>query len=109
MAALELALTLPLLAVLVVAGLGLVDVARTSMVTQEAARLGARVAAVDADDGAVRRAVLDVVGPGAEVTIGVRAVRHPVRVSVTTPVEVASLRGRVTATAVALVEPVVQR
>lgn len=105
-AALELALTLPLVALLLVAGLGLVGLVRTTLVAQEAARLGARVAAVDPDVAAVRSAVREVVGPDAMVTIAGRRVRRPVRVTVVVPVEVAGLQRTVTARAAALVEPV---
>lgn len=106
-AALEFALSLPLVALLLVAGLGLTGVVRTTLVVQEAARLGVRVAAVEPDDGAVRRAVIDVVGPDATVVVGPRRVHDVVTVTVEVPVEVAGLRHRVVARAAAVVEPVV--
>ncbi len=107
MVALELALTLPLVALLLVAGLALVGVVRSSLVAQEAARLGARVAAVDGDDAAVRRAVADVLGPVAEVRVGPRRTRGIVEVTVVVPVDVVGLPRTVTARSAALVEPVV--
>jgi hypothetical protein len=107
--ALELALTLPLVALLLVAGLGLVGVVRTALVAQEAARLGARIAAVDRDDGAVHRAVRSVVGADARITVSARTVHQPVRVTVDVPVEVAGVHRTVGAAAVALVEPIHRR
>lgn len=105
--ALELALTLPLVALLLVGAFGLVGVVRASLLTQEAARLGARVAAVNGDDAAVRRAVVDVLGPDADATVGPRRVREVVEVTVTVPVDVVGMPRTVTARSAALVEPVV--
>lgn len=105
--ALELAMTLPLVALLLVAAFALVDVVRSSLVAQEAARLGARVAAVDGDDAAVRRAVADVLGPAVEVRVGPRRPRGVVEVTVVVPVDVVGLPHTVTARSAAMVEPVV--
>lgn len=105
--ALELALTLPLVALLLVAAFGLVGLVRTSLVAQEAARLGARMAAVDDDDAAVRRAVVDLLGPDARVEVGPRRPRTVVEVRVSVPVDVAGLHRTVAARSAALVEPVV--
>lgn len=98
---------LPVVALLLFAGLGLVAVVRTSLVTHEAARLAARVAAVDADDRAVRQAVRDVLGPEARVDVSPRRVRQVVRVTVSVPVAVPGWSRTVSASAAALVEPAV--
>ncbi len=103
--ALEVALTLPMVGLVLVGGLGLVGLVRTTLLVQDAAGLGARVAAVDRDDAAVRAAVRDVTGSPATVTVGPRPTAGIVRVEVTVPVEVLGLHRTVTARAAAAVEP----
>lgn len=61
-AAVELALVLPLLVVLLLAVVQVVLVARDQILVVHAARAGSRQAAVDADAGAARRAVVDAGG-----------------------------------------------
>jgi Flp pilus assembly protein TadG len=58
----ELALLLPVVAILLAAVLQVAVLARDAVQVTHAAREGARAAAVDADPGAARRAVLDASG-----------------------------------------------
>lgn len=65
---------LPMVALCAFALLQLVTVGRDAVTVQEAARVGARVAATTHDDGRVRHAVREVLGPyrGARATITVQ-------------------------------------
>lgn len=105
MVALEFALALPLVALLVVGVLALAGLVRTSLVVQEAARLGARLAAVHVDDAPVRRAVEQVVGPDVSVRIGPRRVGEVVTVEVRDRHEVLGVDHQVVGRAAAMVEP----
>lgn len=106
--ALEFALHLPLVALLVVAVLSLVGVVRASLLLHEAARVGARVAAVDADDAAVARAVVRVAGADVQVEVGPRRPDQLVAVEVRSRHRVMGLGHDLAARSVAMVEPVVR-
>ena len=106
--ALEFALALPLVALLVVGVLSLVAVVRTTLVVQEAARVGARLAAVHADDAPVVRGVVAVAGPDAVVQVGPRRVGEVVTVDVRVQQELLGAERSVAGRAAAMVEPVVR-
>jgi Flp pilus assembly protein TadG len=105
--ALELALTVPALFLLLLLVFHAGVLARDAVLVQGAARDGARAAATSRDDGAVRRVVRDAVdGRDATVTVGPRgAPGTPVRVTVRMRSRAGGGRTDVTATATALVEP----
>ncbi|WP_265520326.1 TadE family type IV pilus minor pilin [Oerskovia flava] len=102
----ELALALPAVVLVLVAVLTLAAAASAQMRSADAARVGARSAAIGEDDAAVRSAALHVAGDGAQVVV-VRG--DPwVEVQVTTPVVGGWLSGaplRASGAAVARVEP----
>lgn len=104
--ALEFALLLPLVALLLVATLQLVGLVRDVLVVQDLARQVARVAAVSNDDGPARAVVGDRL-PGATVAITPLRRRSgtTVRVVVRHVAEVAGQRVPVVGRAAALVEP----
>jgi Flp pilus assembly protein TadG len=68
---LEFALALPLVALCLLALLEGVGLLRDALLVQDAARLGARVAATTGDDGAVVAAVRDLLGADRDVTVAV--------------------------------------
>ncbi len=103
--ALEFALALPVVALLVVGLLSVVGLVRASLLVQEAARLGARVAAVDPSDARVRAAVDAVVGPDATVVVGPRRVGEVVVVEVHTRHPVMGVGQDLHGRAAAMVEP----
>lgn len=74
--ALEAALVLPVLALVLVAVMQAIAVVADGVVAQEAARRGARVAMTTMEDGTVRQAVMDVVGDR-EVQVDVTGSRGP--------------------------------
>lgn len=65
---LELALAVPVVAIVAVALLQVLGVARDALLAQDLARLGVRVAATSTSDAAVRQAVLGAAGPDVRVT-----------------------------------------
>lgn len=104
--AIETALTIPLLAVAMVAALQTLGVVRAVLVAQEAARTGARVAAAG-DGDAVSAATEALGGLRGRVTVAPRRLRPGDLVVVTVRVEptLGPLRRPVTARSVAVVEP----
>ncbi|MDO8147243.1 MULTISPECIES: TadE family type IV pilus minor pilin [unclassified Isoptericola] len=102
----ELAVGLPVVALLLVAVLTLVAASAAQLRAADAARAGARMVAVGEDEAAVRAAVARVGGAGAEVTVIPEG--DWVRVVVTRPVAGGVLAGiplEATGGAVAWVEP----
>jgi Flp pilus assembly protein TadG len=69
MATAELAVGLPVLALLVIFGAGVIGAARTDVECQNAARIAARLAARGESLDAVRRAAAQAAPPGAEVSV----------------------------------------
>jgi Flp pilus assembly protein TadG len=69
MATAELAVGLPVLALLVIFGAGVIGAVRTDVECQNAARIAARVAARGESLDAVRRAAAQAAPPGAEVAV----------------------------------------
>ncbi len=105
---LELALTVPALFLLMLVVFHAAAYARDALLTQDAARRGARVAATSLDDGAIRTAVRDALdGRSAEVTVhpSARRAGDVVRVTVTLQSRVVPGAPPLTARAVAAVEP----
>ncbi len=104
---LELALTVPALALLVLIVLHAAVYARDALLVQAAAQRGARVAATTTDDGAVISAVLDALdGRDAAVTVTARGrVGQPIRVRVTMRSRAGRGRLDLTAVGVTAVEP----
>lgn len=104
--ALEFALLLPLVALLLSAVLQVLGLVRDVLVVQDLARQAVRVAAVSADDGPVRAVVADRLAEATvEVTPTGRRSGSTVRVAVRHVAEVAGQRVPVVGRAAALVEP----
>ncbi|MFN2556206.1 MAG: TadE family type IV pilus minor pilin [Nitriliruptorales bacterium] len=105
---LELALTVPALFLLMLVVFHAAVYARDALLTQDAARRGARVAATSLDDGAIHQAVRDALdGRPATVTVQPSARRAGDVIRVTVVLQSRGLPGtpQLTATAVAAVEP----
>lgn len=104
---LELALTVPALALLVLVVLHAAVYARDALLVQAAAQRGARVAATTTDDATVAAAVRDALdGRDAAVTVTARGpVGQPVRVQVTMRSRAGQGRLHLTAVGVGAVEP----
>jgi Flp pilus assembly pilin Flp len=93
-AVVEFALTVPLLLLVAIALVQIAVVGRDRLVVDHAARAGARAAAVEADDSAVRQAVLDAAPALDRSALGVDVARGsgfgaPVEVSVSYDVPIA--------------------
>ena len=103
---LELALLLPMVAMLLVAVLQMVGLARDLLVVQDLARQAARVAATTSDHGTVTAVVTGRL-PAADVEVvpGARLPGTQVRVTVRLDVDIAGRGLRVTGHGTAMVEP----
>jgi Flp pilus assembly protein TadG len=94
-AVVEFALIVPLLLLVALALVQVAVIGRDRLLLEHAARAGARVAAVDPDDDAVRGAVLEAVGPLDPGSVSIEVARPPslglpvsVRVAYEAPVAV---------------------